>query len=177
MHFEPLFFLLWALQCLGRWGNNENPVDPNSTQGTLLWPPVHHSSAAGSSVGPCTGASPPPLTGSPRSDLYDTDDMCEFDTNEYIWCHCPGLSRSQGAWIESDSGSGHMWGLRWTLPRKPGLRGIRFSFSWSELPACLTLTPDPPVGKGRGQSWQTHGVPDCPSPRSGLFSTDIKIFF
>ena len=65
MHFEPLFFLLWALQCLGRWGNNENPVDPNSTQGTLLWPPVHHSSAAGSSVGPCTGASPPLWRGPP----------------------------------------------------------------------------------------------------------------
>ena len=26
----------------------------------------------------------PHLTGSPRSDLYDTGDMCEFDTNEYI---------------------------------------------------------------------------------------------
>ena len=42
--------------------------------------------------GPAQGPHPH-LTGSPRSDLYDTSDMCEFDTNEYIYIHIisPGL--------------------------------------------------------------------------------------
>ena len=43
----------------------------------------HHSSAARGSVGLCTSASLH-LTRSPRSDLYDTGDVCEFDVNEYI---------------------------------------------------------------------------------------------
>ena len=63
--------------------NNENPVDPNCAQGTLLWPMVItallQEALWGSAQGPH-----PHLTRSPRSDLYDTGDVCEFDVNEYI---------------------------------------------------------------------------------------------
>ena len=83
MHFEQLFFLLWALQCLGRWESNKNPVDPNAVLrgpccGRLVITALLHEALWGLARGPH-----PRLMASPRLDLYDTGDMCEFDTNIY----------------------------------------------------------------------------------------------
>ena len=61
--------------------------------------------------GPAQGPHPH-MAGSPRSDLYDTGDMCELMRMNIYDVISPGLPRSQGAWTGSDCGFGHMWGLQ-----------------------------------------------------------------
>ena len=70
--------------CSGRWASNKNPVDPTSVLrgpccGRLVIAALLQEALWGSAQGPHAH-----LTRSPRSDLYDTGDMCEFDVNEYI---------------------------------------------------------------------------------------------
>lgn len=122
-------------------------MDPNSVLrgpccGRLVITALLQEALWGSAQGPH-----PHLTRSPRSDLYDTGDMCEFDVNEYITsfplashgAREPGLGLILALVIHGPCGE-----------HSPG--NLAFGISGSVLPGLncrLTLTPEPP-GEGAG---------------------------
>lgn len=109
--FDSSFFFYCGLSSVRRLGNNENRKGPKlCLVDPAVVSPSHHSSAARGSVGPCTGASPP-FDRFPRSDLYDTGDVCEFDANEYIYVFISHILKEPGSLDGEDCGFSHMWGL------------------------------------------------------------------
>ena len=145
MHFEQLFFFYCGLSSVQGGGEI---MRTQWTQTVLRASCLVITAQLPEALwGPAQGPHPH-LAGSPRSDLYDTGDMCEFDANEYIWCHFPWPPKEPGSldwewlWLWSHVGPAVI------TPQDTWPMGYRILF-FLEWAACLTLTPEPP-GEGVG---------------------------